>query len=89
MTIAHTGIITNPSSHTALLAWYTAALAPLGYAKAISHLNDLVVGFQDTNTGNVDWWVSSAAARPDKEGVGEMVPLHTAFAAKGSLFFLM
>jgi hypothetical protein len=95
MTIAHTGIKTPASQHKAVVTWYTAALAPLGYIKAVDFLDGLVVGFLDTATQNVDWWVTSAAANPPTnpvaqapEDVADRVPLptHTAFAAKGELF---
>jgi hypothetical protein len=92
MTIAHTGLTTTASSHTALVAWYNTALAPLGYKQAVTFLDGLVVGFLDTVSGNVDWWVTSAEARNAKSGGAssesasdrEVMRAHTAFAVKGS-----
>ncbi|GAB1316951.1 VOC domain-containing protein [Madurella fahalii] len=90
MTIAHTGIKTPDPQHAAVVAWYEAALAPLGYTKSMTFLDGLVVGFKDTITDNIDWWVSSAAAVPpdaapagETEGdQGKIAPVHTAFVAK-------
>ena len=91
MTIAHTGLTTAAASHTALVAWYSTALAPLGYKQAVTFLDGLVVGFLDTVSGNVDWWVTSAEARAKSaggEGVSdrEVMRAHTAFDVKGSSF---
>jgi hypothetical protein len=93
MTILHTGIKAPAALHPAVVAWYEAALAPLGYTKALSFLDDQVVGFADA-AGEVDWYVSSAAAAPPgvpapAEGdaeVGKVLGTHTAFGAKGSCF---
>ncbi|KAK4153459.1 Glyoxalase/bleomycin resistance protein/ dioxygenase [Chaetomidium leptoderma] len=87
MTIAHTGIKTPAAVHPAVVAWYEAALAPLGYTKAVSILDNKVVGFADA-TGAVDWWVGSAAAAPPgvavpvDDGAAAVTPTHTAFLAK-------
>ncbi|KAK3290942.1 uncharacterized protein B0H64DRAFT_49845 [Chaetomium fimeti] len=91
MTINHTGIRVPAAQHTAIVAWYEAALAPLGYTKAMTFMDDLVVGFADSS-GAVDWWVTSSAAvppgvpAPEPATVGADVaaalPTHTAFAAK-------
>jgi hypothetical protein len=94
MTILHTGIKAPAALHPAVVAWYEAALAPLGYTKAVSFLDDQVVGFADA-AGEVDWYVSSAAAVPPgvpapAEGdadVAKILGTHTAFGAKGSYFF--
>jgi hypothetical protein len=90
MPIAHTGIKTPAGQHGAVVSWYEAALAPLGYTKAMAFLDDQVVGFADA-TGAVDWWVSSAAAVPPgvpapdpaDAGVVKVLGTHTAFVAKG------
>ncbi|KXX76816.1 hypothetical protein MMYC01_201921 [Madurella mycetomatis] len=89
MTIAHTGTKAPASEHAALVAWYEAALAPLGYTKFITIFDGLVVGFKDTATDKVDWWVSSSAAAPEGSGPGgdadaevRMGRGHTAFVAK-------
>lgn len=90
MTIAHTGIKTTAASHAAVVAWYEAALAPLGYKRAMAYLDDAVVGFADS-TGNIDWWITSAAAAPPgvpapaHADVTSIPPTHTAFGAKGEL----
>lgn len=90
MTIAHTGIKTPAAQHAAVVAWYEAALAPLGYTRAMTFLDNAVVGFADAS-GEVDWWVSSAAAAPPGvpvpppgAEVASVVPTHTAFVANGS-----
>ncbi|KAK4465033.1 Glyoxalase/Bleomycin resistance protein/Dihydroxybiphenyl dioxygenase [Cladorrhinum samala] len=74
MVIAHTGLRVPQSMHTATVAFYAVALAPLGYTKALSLFNDSVVGFADAD-GTVDWWVSVA-----QDGVAQGG--HTAFRAK-------
>lgn len=94
MTILHTGIKAPAALHPAVVAWYETALAPLGYTKALSFLDDQVVGFADA-AGDVDWWVSSAAAAPPgvpapAEGdadAGRILGTHTAFGAKRTYFF--
>jgi hypothetical protein len=94
MTILHTGIKAPAALHPSVVAWYEAALAPLGYTKALSFLDDQVVGFADA-AGEIDWYVSSAAAAPPgvpapAEGdadVGKILGTHTAFGVKGSYLF--
>lgn len=88
MTIAHTGIRIPAAQHKAVVAWYEAALAPLGYARAASYLDDQVIGFRDSATGNIDWWISSAAVPPsgspqavESGDVAAIMPTHTAFFA--------
>jgi len=76
MTITHTGIRVPGAQHTAVVAWYEAALAPLGYKRAIAFLDNLVVGFGDAS-GAIDWWVSSSTASPP----GNPVPVEVAEAA--------
>lgn len=89
MTIAHTGIKLPAAKHAAVVAWYEAALAPLGYSKAVTFLDGLVVGFLDSASGNVDWWLTSTAAAPpgnpgsSAAAEADFPPTHTAFAAKG------
>ncbi|KAL2151723.1 hypothetical protein VTH82DRAFT_6821 [Thermothelomyces myriococcoides] len=84
MTIAHTGIKVPAAKYADVVAWYEAALTPLGYKKTIVLENGNVVGFSDNATGAADWWVVSSAACP--EGVvpleGPYVPNHTCFLAK-------
>lgn len=90
MTIAHTGIKAPAAQHAAVVAWYEAALVPLGYTRAMAFQDDLVVGFADAS-GAIDWWVTSSAAvsfgAPAAEGAGVdgegILPTHTAFVAKG------
>jgi hypothetical protein len=94
MTIAHTGIRAPAAKHAAVVAWYEAALAPLGYTRAMAFQDDLVVGFGD-GSGAADWWITSSAAvsfgAPAAEGAGQdgegVLPTHTAFVAKGGYFF--
>ena len=95
MPIAHTGIKTTAASHAAVVAWYEAALAPLGYSRAMAYLDDAVVGLAD-GSGSIDWWITSAAAAPPgvpapaHADIASIPPTHTAFAAKGeSSFFLL
>lgn len=89
MTISHTGIKTPAAQHNAVVAWYEAALAPLGYKRAMAFLDDQVVGFADA-IGVPEWWVTSAAAAPPgvpapaSASVAAVLPTHTAFVAKGS-----
>lgn len=91
MTIAHTGIKVPAAKYADVVAWYEAALTPLGYKKTIVLENGNVVGFSDNATGAADWWVVSSAACP--EGVvpleGPYVPNHTCFLAKGEFFFFI
>ncbi|KAL1837789.1 hypothetical protein VTJ49DRAFT_3399 [Mycothermus thermophilus] len=92
MTISHTGIRGPPALHNTMVQWYEAALAPLGYKRAMDFLDGLVVGFADNDSGEADWWVSSADAsspgsQPASEGeedktVAKIVGTHTAFVAK-------
>ena len=94
MTIGHTGIKTPAADHAAVVAWYEAALTPLGYTKRMAFLDDQVVGFGDSPHG-VDWWVSSAAAAPPGvpaptgAGATSILPTHTAFVAKGECILLL
>ncbi|KAL2129999.1 hypothetical protein VTI74DRAFT_7021 [Chaetomium olivicolor] len=87
MTIAHTGIKTPAAQHPAVVAWYEAALAPLGYVRAMAFLDNLVVGFADA-TGAIDWWITSSAAAPPGvpppagADAASVLPTHTAFVAK-------
>ncbi|KAK4098522.1 hypothetical protein N658DRAFT_499364 [Parathielavia hyrcaniae] len=88
MPIAHTGIKVPAAQHDAVVAWYEAALAPLGYTKAMAFLDGQVVGF-GPSPAEVDWWVTSCAAAPpgvpppvDGGVVASVVPTHTAFVAK-------
>ncbi len=88
MTIGHTGIKIPAADHAAVVAWYEAALAPLGYAKRMSFLDDQVIGFGDSPYG-ADWYVTSAAAAPpgvpppSSASTASILPTHTAFVAKG------
>ncbi|KAK4118678.1 hypothetical protein N657DRAFT_583216 [Parathielavia appendiculata] len=87
MPIAHTGIKVSAARHQAVVAWYEAALAPLGYTKAMAFLDNQVVGF-GPSPGEVDWWVTSSAAAPPgvpppaDADVASVLPTHTAFVAK-------
>ncbi|KIJ51752.1 hypothetical protein M422DRAFT_65147 [Sphaerobolus stellatus SS14] len=75
MTIAHTGIHVSASQHPAVVAWYEAALKPLGYTKFHTEgPNQEAVGFSDTGHG-ADWWLISDPEGP-KNGS------HHAFLAK-------
>ena len=74
----HTGIFVSHDLHATVVAWYEAALRPLGYKKFITEgPNDTIVGFSDTG-GHADWWIVAA----DKTSEPKM---HHAFAAKGPL----
>lgn len=95
MTIAHTAIRVPARQHAAVVAWYETALAPLGYKKTRSFLDDQVVGFGDMVANSADWWVLSAAASTpgnpaaaaaagDEDAV--IRPTHTAFVAKGQFY---
>ncbi|KAK1216038.1 hypothetical protein PQX77_021340 [Marasmius sp. AFHP31] len=76
-------VITVPmSDHAAVVAWYEAALKPLGYTKAFTFglANGESVGFSNTmaenpDTGYPDWWVTG-------QSNGEPSKSHYAFAAK-------
>ncbi|KAK3689729.1 Glyoxalase/bleomycin resistance protein/dioxygenase-like protein [Podospora appendiculata] len=75
MTIDHTGILIPADKYDAVLAWYKAALAPLGYKQTVSYNGGKVAGFSDT-PGHVDWYVSST-------DVAEVnIKFHPAFVAK-------
>ncbi|KAL2115219.1 hypothetical protein VTJ04DRAFT_10882 [Mycothermus thermophilus] len=86
MTILHSAIKTPPALHATIVAWYKAALAPLGYKAAASFQNDLVIGFADAS-GAVEWWVKSTAAESpshteEDKTAPRIVGSHFAFAAK-------
>jgi hypothetical protein len=92
MAIAHSGIKAPAAQHAAVVRWFEAALAPLGYTRAMEFLDGLVVGFADS-AGNIDWWVTSTAAAPpgvpapeSAAAAAAVLPTHTAFVAKGSYF---
>ncbi|KAK3936836.1 Glyoxalase/Bleomycin resistance protein/Dihydroxybiphenyl dioxygenase [Diplogelasinospora grovesii] len=73
MTIDHTGIRVPADKHGKVIAWYEAALAPLGYKIAMEFMNGNVIGFGD-QPFKVDWWVT---------GTQETVNTsHHAFTAK-------
>ncbi|KAL2163836.1 hypothetical protein VTH06DRAFT_5895 [Thermothelomyces fergusii] len=84
MTIAHTGIKVPAAKYAAVVAWYEAALAPLGYKKSIVVYDGNVVGFSDNAAGIADWWVASSAACPEAVSLSEdaYVRNHTCFMAK-------
>ncbi|KAL2179610.1 Glyoxalase/bleomycin resistance protein/dioxygenase-like protein [Thermothelomyces heterothallicus CBS 202.75] len=84
MTIAHTGIKVPAAQYPAVVAWYEAALAPLGYKKSVVLRDGNVVGFSDNAAGIADWWVASSAAAPEPVSPpeGAFVPNHTCFLAK-------
>ncbi|KAK3897035.1 hypothetical protein C8A05DRAFT_20120 [Staphylotrichum tortipilum] len=85
MTIAHTGIKTPAARHAEVVAWYEAALAPLGYKRMMEYAGGLVAGFGDAS--GIDWWITSSEATPPGvpvtgDGKGEgILPVHTAFKA--------
>ncbi|AEO67534.1 1ddd9931-365b-42c4-bdf0-445e15037ac3 [Thermothielavioides terrestris] len=88
MAIAHSGIKAPAAQHAAVVRWFEAALAPLGYTRAMEFLDGLVVGFADS-AGNIDWWVTSTAAAPpgvpapeSAAAAAAVLPTHTAFVAK-------
>ncbi|KAK4246824.1 Glyoxalase/Bleomycin resistance protein/Dihydroxybiphenyl dioxygenase [Corynascus novoguineensis] len=90
MTIAHTGIRVPAARYAAVVTWYEAALAPLGYKRAMTFVDDQVVGFADA-TGIADWWVSSAAVPSPGDAlagagpggdVASVLPTHICFVAK-------
>ncbi|KAL2263936.1 hypothetical protein VTK26DRAFT_4123 [Humicola hyalothermophila] len=86
MPIAHTGIRSPAAQHPALVAWYEAALAPLGYSRGMEFLDGLVVGLKSAD-GAMDWWITSAEVKtPGNPGPADadakVLPTHTAFAAK-------
>lgn len=94
MTIAHTGIRVPAARYAAVVTWYEAALAPLGYKKAMTFVDGQVIGFADA-TGIADWWVSSAAVPSPGDAlagtgpggdVASVLPTHISFVAKGQLF---
>lgn len=96
MTIAHTGIRTPAAQHADIVAWYEAALAPLGYTRGIEFFDGLVVAFKDAD-GNQDWWIKSSVAggpnnpsqnAKDESGTVPVLAIHTAFAAKGGCISL-
>jgi hypothetical protein len=77
MTIAHTGIKVAAAQHAAVVAWYEAALASIGYKNAMSFAEGQVVGFADS-AGHIDWWITAA------NDATAVLPTHTAFVATGS-----
>ncbi|KAL2144193.1 hypothetical protein VTI28DRAFT_9484 [Corynascus sepedonium] len=90
MTIAHTGIRVPAARYAAAVTWYEAALAPLGYKKAMTFVDGQVIGFADA-TGIADWWVSSAAVPSPGDAlagtgpggdVASVLPTHISFVAK-------
>ncbi|KAK3367793.1 Glyoxalase/bleomycin resistance protein/dioxygenase-like protein [Podospora didyma] len=83
MPISHTGVTVSTDKFKEVIAWYTAALAPLGYAPTRSFADGNVIGFGCDGVAP-DWWVvsrdfsSTAAATPG----GTIVATHHAFRAK-------
>jgi hypothetical protein len=82
MVIAHTGVKTTAEALTAMVTFYEAALAPLGYKKTRVFYDGAANGFSDNPDGNnADWWVSVA-----NDGVP--VKSHHAFVGKGMFSLL-
>ncbi|KAJ9139391.1 hypothetical protein NKR23_g7879 [Pleurostoma richardsiae] len=76
MAIDHSGIRTDPAQHASLVAWYEAALRPLGYVKLLTYgPNGEAVGFSDTGS-STDWWLTCNPEKPN-------VITHHAFTARG------
>lgn len=76
MVIKHTGITAPATNITALVVWYEATLATLGYKKTHVLLDGIANGFSDRPNGTEpDFWVSAA-----KEGIPTTT--HHAFVAK-------
>ncbi|KAK0724151.1 Glyoxalase/bleomycin resistance protein/dioxygenase [Lasiosphaeris hirsuta] len=81
MTIAHTAIKVTADKYEATLAFYEAALAPLGYCKVLTYLDGKVSGFGPKEDPHAaDWWVSVA---PEESSP---VPTHHAFVAPDESF---
>ncbi|MCJ1431100.1 hypothetical protein MMC27_000451 [Xylographa pallens] len=73
----HLVIYTSPSLHEATVAFYLAALAPLGYQKLVSMFDGIIVGLGATSP---DFWIN--AERRDVEH-REVTNAHFAFRADG------
>ncbi|KAH8602226.1 Glyoxalase/Bleomycin resistance protein/Dihydroxybiphenyl dioxygenase [Bisporella sp. PMI_857] len=74
MGIDHTGAFVSSSVHAAALAWYEAALKPVGYKKWHTEgPNQEVAGFSDTGR-SADFWLIAVTEEPN-------VKSHHAFTA--------
>jgi hypothetical protein len=74
----HTGIFVPSSQHAAVVKFYEAVLAPLGYKKLYTEgPNEEVTGLSD-NGKHADWWLVST-----EEQIPEKPKMHHAFVAKG------
>ena len=78
--IDHLLIYVAPDLLDKTVAFYLAALAPLGYEQRLSYMNGAVVGFGDGEKFP-DFWVASTSVR--QEHCGEPGYVHFAFNAKG------
>lgn len=76
MTIDHSQIFISSEQAAEVVAWYEAALKPLGY-KRIRTVgpNGEAVGFGDDDY-RTDWWIIAVPFQPNVKG-------HHAFACKG------
>jgi hypothetical protein len=73
MPLDHASVTTSPSRYDEVVAWYVAALAPLGYTKQLDYPG-VACGLGDPKP---DFWIGA------KEGTAEVTQLHFAFTAKG------
>jgi hypothetical protein len=82
----HLALSVPRDSYQAVLDFYTAALAPLGYEKLVSMFDDKLVGLGSKASplpNKADFWLSGLA-----DFTGEARYTHWAFVADGwSIFF--
>ncbi|MCJ1289411.1 hypothetical protein MMC34_000943 [Xylographa carneopallida] len=77
--IDHLSINTSPALHSATVAFYLAALAPLGCQKMVSMFDGQVVGVGATAP---DFWIRSAQI-PGEAEKKEVTNAHSTFGAAG------
>lgn len=79
----HLSIRTSPELHEATVAFYVAALAPLGYTQIVNMFDGKLVAFGATSP---DFWIS--AFPPPDTTETKLSNAHFAFRAKGLLILV-
>lgn len=82
MPIDHLGIHTTPELHEATVAFYTAALQPLGYQKMVDMFDGKLVAL---GSSTPDFWIAMIGVGTTEKKLSNA---HYAFAANGPYFFV-
>jgi len=77
MGIDHTGINVPEDQYASVVAWYEAALAPLGYTKGMSFDTPVQVTGMKSGEDKLDFWITAA-------GSSNGGTQHIAFSAMGA-----